>query len=323
MSRAIVAGIDLGGTNIQAALVDGGATIIARRHDKTRPEEGCEAVLARMEAMVREVCREAKVEVDDLDAIGIAAPGAIDMPRGIVLEAPNLRWRNVELRDRFHAAIGRPVVIENDVNAAVWGEYRLGAGRGHDDLVGVWVGTGVGGGLVLGGRLHRGTFFTAGEIGQTVIMPDGESGRRTVEDLCSRSGMARIVAGELGRHPESMFHSRTEAGGLDIPELGVELGAELTRAYEAGDELARRVIHRAAELLGIAVANWVTVLAPGRVVIGGGVTESLGQPFIDLIRTSFERDVFPARFRACELVMTELAGDAGLLGAALRAREES
>jgi glucokinase len=320
MSGAIVAGIDLGGTNMQVALVSDRHAIIARRHEKTQADEGCESVIAKMVALLMAACDEVGIAMSDLDAVGIAAPGAIDIPNGVVLEAPNLGWTNVPLRDVFHKAVRCPVIVDNDVNGAVWGEYRLGAGRGHDDLIGVWVGTGVGGGLVLGGRLHHGTFFTAGEIGQTVIMIDGETGSRTVEDHCSRTGMARIVAQQLNDYPESRLQHEADPQGFET--LGF-VGAELVRAYEAGDELAASVIQRAAELLGIAIANWVTVLAPGRVVIGGGVTEALGQPFIDRIRASFVRDVFPARCRDCDLVMTELAGDAGLLGAAMLARDNT
>jgi glucokinase len=318
MSGSIVAGIDLGGTNMQVALVGDRNGIIARHHERTLPEDGREAVIARLVSSLTKVCADVGITTSELSAVGIAAPGAIDTPNGIVLEAPNLQWENVRLRDVFHQAVGCPVVVDNDVNSAAWGEYRLGAGRGHDNFIGVWVGTGVGGGLVLNGQLHHGTLFTAGEIGQTIILPDGEEGFRTVEDYCSRSGMARIIERELPKYPKSVFHSRAKAQGF--PSLGL-IAQELINAYEAGDPLAQSVIHRAAELLGIAIANWVTVLAPGRVVIGGGVTESLGQPFIDRIRISFERDVFPARSRACELVMTELAGDAGLLGAAMLARD--
>jgi glucokinase len=318
MSEPIVAGIDLGGTNMQIALVDQEDQIIARGHCRTQPEDGVESVMARIAELVHSACQEAGFAPDDLAAVGIAAPGAIDMPSGVVLEAPNLRWRNVPLRDALAATFGCEVVVDNDVNGAVWGEYRLGAGRGFHDLIGVWVGTGVGGGLVINGHLHHGTFHSAGEIGQTIIDPHGERGRRTVEDLCSRTGMARAIERELKHHPQSLFISDHDSERA--PSLR-EVADQLIRAWKADDPLAVNAIRNAAHLLGIALANWVTVLAPGRVVIGGGVTEALGQLFIDRIRESFERDVFPARCRECELVMTELAGDAGTLGAAMLARD--
>lgn len=320
MTEPMIVGIDLGGTNMQVALVDGQDAILAREHRKTEATDGVDAVIARMVAGVKRCCAEAKASISDLAAVGVAAPGAIDLSDGSVVQAPNLQWENVPLRDRLRKELGCPVVVDNDVNVAAWGEHRLGAGRGHEHLIAVWVGTGLGGGLVLSGRLHHGSFLSGAEIGQTVLMPNGETGRRTVEDYCSRSGMVRTIMSELENHPESAFHSCTAGQGSPARQA---IGAALVSVYESGDRLAAKVIHQAADLLGTAIANWVTVLAPSRVVIGGGVTEALGGPFIDRIRRSFERDVFPARCRECELIMTELAADAGLLGAATLARDRS
>jgi glucokinase len=206
------------------------------------------------------------------------------------------------------------VVIDNDVNGAVWGEYHLGAGDGRGDVLGVWVGTGIGGGLVLDGKLHHGEFFTAGEIGNTVIDPDGEPGRRTVEDLCSRRGMRAVLGDALPSHPDSILNTLTDGGRQGLGMV------ELKTAYEQGDELTCRVIDRGADLLGIAIANWVTVLAMRTVFIGGGVTEALGEPYVNRIVEAFGADVFPDRCRACRFRMTRLQADAGLLGAALLAR---
>ena len=199
------------------------------------------------------------------------------------------------LRDMLAEKLGRPIALDNDVNGAVWGEYHLGAGRGHDDLLGVWVGTGVGGGLVLDGRLHHGQFFTAGEIGHTVMNPTGGPGERTVEDLCSRTAMKRVLGARVTTQ-------------------------QIAKAYTEGDPATCDVVNESAELLGIAIANWVTALRLGAVIIGGGITEALGVPYLVRIRESFDRDVFPDELRACELVITTLTADAGMLGAALLAR---
>ena len=135
----------------------------------------------------------ANVSINDIAAVGIAAPGAIDMPNGIVIEAPNLKWPNIPLRDELRRRIGRQVVVDNDVNAAIWGEFKLGAGRGFRDCLGVWCGTGVGGGLVLDGHLHHGSLHTAGEFGQQTIYPHAPRGGRIIEDFCSRTGISRLV----------------------------------------------------------------------------------------------------------------------------------
>jgi glucokinase len=181
-------------------------------------------------------------------------------------------------------------------------------------LLGVWVGTGVGGGLVIGGRLFHGQFFTAGEIGLTVLFPDGRKGRRTLEDWCSRTGMSRTIALRLNDHPKSMLRDLTNGTGK------VTGSKQLAKAYAENDALAREVVHEAADLLGTAVANVVTLLSVGTVILGGGVTEALGSQFVDRVRAAFQRSVFPKRCAKARILMTRLKSDAGVLGAALLAR---
>jgi glucokinase len=318
MSRRPVIGIDLGATHMQVGVVDARNTLHARLGARTRAGEGCDAVIACILQCVHNVCARADMRFSRIGAVGIAAPGAIDIPRGVVIDAPNLGWRDVPLRDVLCERLKCPVIVDNDVNAAVWGEARLGAGRGHDDLLGVWVGTGVGGGLVLNGRLYHGPMFTAGEIGQTIIRPGGGTGSRTVEDFCSRTGMSRIIRRRLRRNRNSILHEMIDQ------ETGITGSKQLAQAVRSKDALAIEVVDQAAFLLGVSIANWVTVLALKRVVIGGGVTEALGRGFLQRIRESFNQHVFPHSARlphGCELVMTALKADAGLLGAAMLACE--
>lgn len=321
----LVVGIDLGGTNMQLGVVDRRQRIIGRSRRKTKARRGAAAVVERIVGGVERACQDADVELADIGVVGIVAPGAIDIPRGVVLEAPNLKWVDFPLRATLEKALGRRVVLDNDVNGAVWGEFQLGAARpattrtanrGPDDVLGVWVGTGVGGGLVIGSRIFHGEFFTAGEIGQTVLFPAGVKGRRTLEDFGSRTGMARTIKIELRANPRRRSLLREILG----PTLTVTGSEQLARAYRRRDALAVEVIHRAADLLGLAIANCVTVLAIDTVIVGGGVTEALGAPFLRRITASFRKHVFPARSRACRLVMTQLKDDAGLLGAALLAQ---
>lgn len=168
-----VVGVDLGGTNMQAIVVDPTNKIVGRTHGRTEPERGADDVIDRLVETVDDACREAGTSLTEIGAVGIAAAGAIDIPNGVILVAPNLHWENLPLLDRLREKIGRPVVLENDVNGAVWGEHHLGAGVGHGDVLGVWVGTGIGGGLILDGHIHHGAFFTAGEIGHTILTPNG------------------------------------------------------------------------------------------------------------------------------------------------------
>ncbi len=312
----LVVGIDLGGTNMQAAVVDMEWKIIGRHWTTTRPAEGLDAVVDRIVTGAATACDEAGVTMDDIIAVGIASPGAIDIPNGVVLESPNLDWVDVPLRTLLYERMNCDIVLENDVNAAVWAEQQMGAGRGHRDVLGVWLGTGVGGGLVLGGQIYHGPSFTAGEIGHTVLLPDERPGRRTVEDICSRSGMSNAIDRKLREFPKSLLHDRLDAKDeLDIIDMRL-----LVEALKAEDPLVKRTVQRATKMLGIAIANWVTVLSLDRVVLGGGVTEAFGQSFVARVNASFRSNVFPEQLKSCSLVMTELAGDAGLLGAALLAR---
>ncbi len=311
----LVMGVDLGGTNMNFGVVDGRCSIVGRARGKTEAAKGLERVVDNLVRGVHEACAAAGAGLADVAAVGIAAAGAVDIPRGVILEAPNLKWTDVPLRDILAGRLCRPVVLDNDVNGAVWGEYRLGAGRGRGDLLGVWVGTGIGGGLVLNGRLHYGAFFTAGEVGHTYIIPDAPRGEREVEDLCSRTGMLRAMRRRAAEHPDSPVARLAEG---DDAMMGT---ATIRQAYAAGDALACSVVDRAAWLLGVAIANCITVLALDTVIVGGGITEALGEPYLERIRESFRAAVFPDRCRQCELLMTELAADSALLGAALLAAE--
>lgn len=309
-----VIGVDIGGTNMQMGVLDQHNVMLGRARRKTEAHRGVDGVLANMVSGINEACQAAGCLLEHVSAVGVAAAGAIDIPRGVILDAPNLGFDNVPFRQLATQATGRPVVLDNDVNGAVWGEYHLGAGDAKGDALGVWVGTGVGGGLVLNGQLYHGELFTAGELGQTVISPRAPDGERTVEDLCSRSGLRERLLATFPEHPGSAMYELT---GGDPQRIDMET---IRAAFAANDSLTMQLVNDAAELLGIAIANCVTLLALDTVIIGGGVTEALGSPFLERIRVSFERDVFPEENRCCKLVPTKLAADAGLLGAALLAR---
>jgi glucokinase len=310
-----VVGIDIGGTNMQVGVVDPTNRISGRAARRTAPERGLDAVIETLADGVGEACAEAGLAIGDVGAVGIAAAGAMDIPAGVVLDAPNLRWYDVPLRDLVRDRLQRPVVLENDVNGAAWGEHRLGAGAGAGarDALGVWIGTGIGGGLILDDRIHHGAYFTAGEIGQTIVAPDADRWR-TLEERASRSGMRRLIDTALPDRPDCVLH---ETIGGDASRLGTD---ELVRAYDAGDALVRSVVDRGADLIGIAIADTVTMLALDTVYVGGGITEAMGAPYVERINASFRANVFPDRCRACRFLVTKLAADAGLLGAALIAR---
>jgi glucokinase len=308
----LVAGVDLGGTNMQigvVALADGRHDVRSRAKRKTAAGDGVEAVLGRVDSGIREACDAAQVAVSDLGGVGLGAPGVVDDPAGVVRVAVNLGWRDVPAGRLLGERLGLPVRLCNDVNAALVGEHFAGAGRGAGDLLGVWLGTGVGGALILGGRIHEGHFGSAGEIGHTVVNPSNPSGWRTLEDNCSRTAVVERLRLLMRRGRESVL------AGAEIK------AAAIGEAYRAGDALAVEVIHETADLLGVAVANAVTLLSLERVVLGGGLAEAVGRPLADRVAASMRREVFPDACREVPVVLTELEDNAGVLGAALAAAE--
>jgi glucokinase len=312
-TRPIV-GIDLGGTNMQVGVVSG-AELLGKAKKKTRADEGRDAVLDRIAQGIAEACTEARLKPSDLAAVGIGAPGAIDPAEGLVLEAVNLRWDNVPLAAILKDRLGVPVFVDNDVNAAVYGENRLGAGDNSRDLLGVWVGTGIGGGLILNGSLYYGACGTAGEIGHMIAMPGSQPGNRSLEQNCSRTSVVDRIVRLIRSNRKSIIPTLTD-GDLDDIKSRV-----IARAYEAGDALTIEVVDAAADLLGTCVAGVVTLLSLNRVVLGGGLTEALGEPFVDKVKKAARRHAFPERCTSVKVVMTRLFDEAGILGAALIAAE--
>ncbi|MGA0286434.1 MAG: ROK family protein [Phycisphaerales bacterium] len=309
-------GIDLGGTKMHVGVVDREHRILGECRRKTRGDGGLDVVVDRMVGAVDRACDDAGIGFDQVAAVGVGAPSAIDHPRGVALRAVNLGWTDVPLRTLLAKRFDRPVTLDNDVNVAAWGESRLGAGRGVSTMLGVWVGTGVGGGLVLDGVLHRGHFFTAGEIGQMVIAASAPPGHRTVEEVCSRTGMVNALRGLVGRDEDSPLARRLHDAKRS--HVGSSLLAE---AYRNGHPAVRSVVEHAAERLGLVLANLATVLSPEAIVLGGGVTEAMGDAWIELVRAPFRRWVFPDALQRCRIEASTLGDHAGLLGAALQAAD--
>ena len=305
-----VVGVDLGGTKILAAHVDDAHEVVAREKVKT-PVDGSGAVI---EAIVG--------AVESLgvrpDVVGVGAPGPV--ADGVVMTAPNLvGWTQpVPLSDELSDALGVPVVVDNDATVGALGEWVAGAGQGSRFLLGVWLGTGVGGGLVLDGRPYRGATGAAGEFGHMVIRPDGERcgcGRRgCVEAYAGRASMERSV-GVLeasGRH-SSLQAIAAERGKYRLTS------SVWAQALRDGDEVATELIDAAVEAVGIGVATAVNLLDLDCIVVGGGLTEKLGQAIADRIRVAaVPRILTPNGSR--RFVAAQLAELAGVIGAAQLAR---
>lgn len=315
MPKGLYIGLDLGGTNIQGGVVNADGKVLARDSTKTKAEGGAEAIIGRMTALIDELLAAAKLSMKDLDGVGVGAPGPVD-DKGVIITAVNLRWNNYPLASVLSKALKVPVAVDNDVNVGTWGEFAGGAAKGYKDCFGIFVGTGIGGGLVLGGELYRGAFMTAGEIGHTVLHADGGLGRRTLENLASRTAVVNQLKALIAANAKSEL---VDLAGGDVNNIRSKV---LAAAVKDKDPLTLEVVGEAARYVGIAIANTVTVLSLPCVVVGGGVTEALGKPWMEMVRASFEKYVFPAELRKCKILQSELGDDAGVVGAALLARKK-
>ncbi|MEM7622012.1 MAG: ROK family protein, partial [Planctomycetota bacterium] len=288
---------------------------IQRAKRKTNAEEGRDAVLTRIVSGVNECCEAAGVAVTDAAAAGIGVPGPVDDRRGVVIEAVNLRWANEPVGDLLSEKLKIPVTLDNDVNVAVYGEWKNGAGRGSDNLLGAWIGTGIGGAFVLDGRLYSGHFKTAGEIGHMPFAPFNPPGTRSLEQTASRTAIHHRLRRLIETNRPSLLVEIT--GG----DLGKIKSRHIAEAFRKGDELTIEVINDAAERLGYSLAGLVTALSLHRLILGGGLTEALGTVWVESVRAAVQRTVFPVTCRAVEVVATELEDNAGVVGAAALARE--
>ena len=314
MSGEALIGVDLGGTGLRAGVVTPGGKVRASAKRLTPVPAEAEAVADAIAEVAREAAEAAGISVDAAAGVGVAAAGAVERDEGMVLAAPNLEWRNVPLGALLRARLGRSVALENDVNAATWAEWKVGAGAGAQDLLGVWIGTGVGGGLILGGRLYSGPLRTAGEIGHMVLFPDAPVGARKLEQSTSRAVIARRLLEEAAAGAPTRLRELTADFSRPIDS------AMMAEAFRAGDELTVRTITRAMELLGSTIASVVTLLSLQRIVLGGSLTDCLGQDLCDLVQARAREDVFPPELAGLMVEPSRLGDDAGVIGAALLGR---
>jgi len=305
-------GVDLGGTNLKVGLVSAQGKMFDRQSCATEADRGPQHVLSRIAEAVRRLCETAGLNLAEVAAVGVGAPGPLDTKAGVVLLAPNLPgWRNVAARDRLAKDLDRPVILENDANAAAYGEFQCGAGRDVATMVLLTLGTGIGGGIILDGRLFRGVTDTAAELGHIVIQ---HGGRRCG---CGNRGCLEAYASAtavVARARESI--EAGEPSSLsDTPGMTAK---DVFGAAEAGDDLATRIVEETADYLASGITSILHVLNPEKVVLTGGMMGA-GDAFLERVRRSVRRSAFERASAACEIRWSALGGDAGVLGAALAA----
>ena len=312
-----ILGVDLGGTNIVCgAMSADGASQFAMQSVPTRADLGGDAVVERIVQLCEKVIAETIAETgcarSDFLGVGIGSPGPLDRDRGIVIVTPNLGWHDFPLRDNVAGPLGMPGTLDNDANCATFGEWWIGAAKGARHVVGLTIGTGIGGGIILDGTLFHGASDVAGELGHITI---DSTGRR-----CGCGNYGCLEAYASG--PAIAERAREALAGGEPSILPVLVAGDLSQitaatVYDAahrGDEVAGHVVRDTAKFLGIGVANFLNIFNPEVVVLAGGVTQA-GDALFEPLRAEVRRRAFAPAVEACRIVPGILDGNAGVIGA--------
>ncbi|MDI6703938.1 MAG: ROK family protein [bacterium] len=302
-------GIDLGGTNIKGGLVNENGGVVLKIKRETRSYQAVDKVLDRTFKVIDELLKSAK----RVSGIGIGVAGQIDS-EGVVTDAPNLNWHNVPLKKPLEERYKIPIFLENDVNCAALAESRFGAGRGAKGLVCVFIGTGIGGGIVIDGKLLKGATNSAAEIGHMKIHPFGPrcgcGGYGCWEALASGQNIVKYALEKLKDEPNSLIYKIVNN---DLDKVNVNI---VYKSAQMGDKLSQDVLELATKYWGIGIANLVNILNPEMVILGGGVINSTPS-LLELIRNKLKTLVLPVALKKLKLAIGKLGQDAGLIGASL------
>ena len=307
-------GIDVGGTKVAAGVVDERGKIVEKLRRPTPSSDPAQTV-----ATINEVVTEL-LSRHEVDAVGLGVAGFVDEDRAHVVFAPNLGWRDEPVKKAVEDRLGIPVVVENDANATVWAETRFGAARGQGYVILLTIGTGIGCGIVIGGKLYRGRWGMGGEAGHYCVVPDGR-----VCGCGNRGCWEQYASGNALRAEARKFARRSPAAATRLLQLGGGTpkgiaGPEITRAAAEGDPAALRCFNIVGSWLGHGMADLAAILDTGCFVVGGGVSEA-GDLLLDPAKSAFEKSLTGRGHRApAQIVLAELGPDAGLVGAADLAR---
>lgn len=309
-------GIDLGGTNIKTGLVDEEGGVIASSSTRTPRDSNPDKVIERMSDAAQAVAQSGGMSLADVQGIGIGSPGPIDLDNGVVIGMPNLDgWDCVPLRDRVSEATGLPATLENDANAAAFGEFWAGAGRDPNirDMVMITLGTGIGTGLIVAGKIVHGAHGVAGEGGHMVVQPDGRQcgcGQRgCLEAYASASNTARRAEEALGREPQSVLHEIRQASH------GVLTSKQVFDAANAADPVALSVVRETARYLAVGCVSFCRILDPSMIVFAGGMILA-GDLLFEMVRDNFIDNSWKVMSNRVRIVPAELGNEAGFIGAA-------
>ncbi len=307
-------GFDLGGTKMLSKVYDSKFKPLGSNRKKTKAHLGVKSGLERISETIRDALTDAKVDISEIAGIGIGCPGPIDMEKGVILDPPNLGWGEVPMKKRLQQEFDCPVAVANDVDAGVFGEYRFGSAKGVRTVIGVFPGTGIGGGCIYEGSILRGSRCSCVEIGHIPVIPDGPlcgcGQRGCLEAVASRLAVSASVARSSYRG-EAPFVQK--AAGTD---LSLIKSSTLADAIKAGDEVVEQIVRDAARHIGTALAGVIHMISPDVVVLGGGLVEAMPKLFVRDVMTAAQDRVMFAYQDSFKVVAAELGDDAGVLGAA-------
>lgn len=314
--RRAYIGIDIGGTKSLYALFDESFEVLAEKKLRTRPEKGGVAAFTReMTRAVSLLMAEARKRGVEVRRVGVGCAGDIDLKRGVVRHSPNLEFLyGYQLRDRLAKLTGARVFVGHDVQAGLYGEFRLGAAKKARNVIGVWIGTGVGGALIIDGRLHLGTTGHAGDIGNYLLhavdVAHQSPRKEVLDNVASRTAIAGVAAALAAKHRAP--HLR-KAVGTDVTKIKAK---DIAEAIARGDKAVEKLVRSRAGVVGAALSNLVDFLNPDMIVLGGGLIEAMPALMKNEIAKSIQSHASTKAAKAVKVVAAKLKGHAGTVGAA-------
>jgi len=306
-----IVGVDIGGTKIMALVFNHSFKVVGRCRKRTHSDKNNEPVEQRVVRTIREALAHAKVKRPQ--GIGVGSPGPLNPDTGVIIDTPNLAWKNFPLGRTLSKEFDVPVVVDNDVNMGTYGEWRFGKIKDCRNVVGVFPGTGIGGGLIIDGKLFRGFTGAAGEVGHMTIEVDGPycgCGKRgCLEAVASRIAIAEQVAALAARGDAPLI---LEQCGTDLSKIRSGM---LMKSIQNGDKMVEGVVRKAAYYVGIGVSNLVNILSPEAVLLGGGLVEAMEDLYLEEVKRAMKKHAMPFLRKGVRVVAARLGDDAVAMGA--------
>ncbi len=312
MSNKCIIGFDLGGTKMLSAVISPEGSILARSKRKTLQITSEEALVRKIIQTIEDSLQKASISGTEVAGVGLAVPGLVDLHTGHIAHLPNLNLSNLDIRKKVAEYFKVPVVIENDVNAGLYGEFRFGSVRKARHIIGLFIGTGIGGGMILNGELYRGAKGAAGEIGHIILQTDGPATTAgingTFEGLASKTALAKdlVMLSAAGYAPTVFKHA-----GTDISKIRSSV---IKKALDAEEAAVMNLIDRSIRYLGIGMATCVQIFNPELIILGGGIVQKLGKTYVEKAITAMKAHCMPELSAHVKVISASLGDDAVPLG---------